>query len=94
MKDYRENIIRVLHAYAPGSDGLLTALDALCHTAEDIGRRAGRDTAAAEVCEGLHVQPAKGLKCRLCYQVEQNFHGTELVEAEYAAVAEEKKKAG
>lgn len=92
LKDYRENIIRILHAYQPGSEGLMKAIEALCRTAEEMGIRAGRDAAAADVCEGLHLQPAKGLKCRLCYQVEQGFSQTEAVEAEYEAVKKEKEQ--
>ena len=82
MRSYRDNIIRILNAYPFGSPGLLPALETICQTAEENGRRDSRDSLATEVCEGLHLDAPKGLKCRKCYEAEQGFATAEAVQAE------------
>lgn len=86
MKNYQESVIRILNAYAPGTPGLAKAIEALCRTAEEWGIREGKNQSAQEVCEGLHAGPAKGLKCRTCYEVGNNFAEEEKVQAEIAMV--------
>lgn len=95
MKDYTPNIVKILYAYAPGSPGLVGALNALCHTAEENGHKNAKDSLAQEACEGLHTGPAAGVKCMKCYQAEQGYAEEELLLAEIAAAQarkEEEKK--
>ena len=94
MRNYKDNVIRVLSAYGvlmPGP-GLVPALETLCQTAEENGRRDAINTAAADVCEGLHTSEPRGLKCLSCYHAEHNYAATEQVEAEIAAAKAHGKK--
>ncbi len=81
---YREPILRVLSLYPPG-ESLVTALTTLLNTAQERARIAARDEIAMTVCEGLHVGPAAGLKCRKCYEVEQRLGEEAAVESERIA---------
>ena len=82
---YGEGISRVIAAYAPGMQNnptLVSALEVMCKGAEDHGRVAYRDEVANGVCEGLHAGPGEGLKCRKCYDAEQDFNNITAVEME------------
>ena len=89
MRSYKENVIRVLHAYPPGSDGLVTAFEGLCRTAYEHGRKDAKMSLAEEVCEQMHHGPAKGLKCLQCYHAEAGFAAEEQVRAEMEMGKEE-----
>ena len=82
MRSYRDNIVRILYAYPPGTEGLVPALEAICRTAEENGAREASGKLAETVCEGLHTSPPRGLKCRSCYNAEQNMMETEKVLSE------------
>jgi hypothetical protein len=87
MADYSQGIANILNAY-DSMDQRIAAIQVLIATAEENQQRALVDEMAAEVCEGLHLGKAKGLKCRKCYNAEQNFNEEAKVEAEFAAAKE------
>jgi len=81
---YGDGISRVIAAYAPNAQNptLVAALEVICKSAEEHGRVAFRDEVSEGVCEGLHEGPAEGLKCRKCYDAEQDFNNITAVEME------------
>jgi len=80
-----EILLRTVHAYPPGSPGLVPALEALCMSAEREGEAKGRMKTALDVCDGIHDGPPAGIKCLSCYHVEVGFQEEEKVLAEIAA---------
>ena len=90
---YGENIARILAAYPPG---LLQvkALEILIQTAQQHARDSAQDDVAQQVCEGLHITPATGLKCRACYNVEKNLPMQQMVESDILAATAAEVKAG
>lgn len=79
-------------AYPPGSPGLLLALETLMKTALDTAKAEFDNDLAQEVCEGLHDGPAKGLKCRACYEAEKEVPMMLQVQEELEAARSEGKK--
>jgi len=82
MKDHRMALSKILNTYSAGP-GLMEALNTYCNTQLEMGERDAIKKQASDVCEGLHITPAKTLKCRQCYEAEQNFSETEKVLAEW-----------
>jgi len=91
---YGEPIVLTLNAYQQGSPGLITALEAICNTAEQNGEKRAKADMATSVCEHLHVGPSSGVKCLECHYAETGYARIAEVESEMEMVKQERKERG
>ncbi|MHA2068493.1 MAG: hypothetical protein ACXABY_29375 [Candidatus Thorarchaeota archaeon] len=82
MGRYTQGIRQVLSVYEPRSEPLIAAIETLIATAEENAAAANLDAALADHCEQMHDGPASGIKCRKCYEVEQQFSMLKQVNAD------------
>jgi len=80
MGRHAQGIMQIFHSY-DSTELRVAAIETLIQTEIEHAKETARND-ASDVCEGLHVGPGIGLKCRQCYEAEQRFHLEEQITAE------------